>query len=230
MKTNFVAKAFVATVLSGGISIACYAADAVVSAKDIASQLLTKPKALKQVDGKWVQPDPTIDLQVPFEFNQAKLTDAGKKQLDQLAQAFLQPGLADAKFELAGHTDEVGSQDYNLKLSRDRANAVRDYLIKRHGIASVRMQAQGYGFTRLADAQNPTSAANRRVEVRHLLQGGYGSGMTAPAGVYAPPPAQGYAPAVIVPQAPVQAVAPVPSQPPLTTFPPQTGGRLVPRE
>lgn len=229
MKSTFSAQCCALLALSACLAGPAVAADGIVSSKDIASRLLTRPKALQQADGKWVQPDPTIDLQVPFEFKQSKLTEPGKKQLDQLALAFQQPGLVDARFELAGHTDQVGGQDYNLKLSQDRANAVRDYLAKRHGIAAQRMSAQGYGYTRLADPQNPTGAANRRVEVRHLLQGGYGAGTPASAGAYASPPATGYAPAVIVPQAPAPGATLVPPQP-SATFPPQTGGRLVPRE
>lgn len=227
MKTIFPRRHLVALTLASLMGTHIWAADTIVSAKDIATQLLTKPKALKQVDGKWVQPDPTIDLQVPFEFKQAKLTESGKKQLDQLAMAFQQPGLVDAKFELAGHTDQVGGQDYNLKLSLDRANAVRDYLAKRHGVASVRMTTQGYGFTRLADPQNPTAAVNRRVEVRHLMGGGYSGATPVQSTLQQGAGAAVYGPAVIVPQA---------NQPPVmpqgtNSFPPQTGGgRLVPRE
>lgn len=232
MKSSLFKQQILAVALALSFSNYCMSS-LVVSAPDIATQLLTKPKAMKQVNGKWVQPDPSIDLQVPFEFKQSKLTEDGKKQLDQLALAFQQPGLTDAKFELAGHTDKVGGHDYNLKLSRERANAVKEYLVKTHGIVAGRMITQGYGYTRLADAQDPTGAVNRRVEVRHLLQGGYGS--LAPAVGYppasaqvaAPAPAPGYAPAVIVPQQPAQLA---PAQP-AATFPPQSGGgRLVPRE
>lgn len=227
MKSTFSAQCCALLALSVCLAGPAVAAGDIVSSKDIATRLLSKPKALQQADGKWVQPDPTIDLQVPFEFKQSKLTEQGKKQLDELALAFQQPGLVDAKFELAGHTDQVGGQDYNLKLSQDRANAVRDYLAKRHGIATQRMSAQGYGYTRLADPQNPSGAVNRRVEVRHLMAAGYGSGMPVQPMVPQVNPGAGYGPAVIVPQPSQPAVIP----PVSNTFPPQTtGGRLVPRE
>lgn len=68
---------------------------------------------------------------------------------------------------IEGHTDSVGAADYNLQLSDDRANAVREALIER-GIAPERMEAIGYGESRPV-GWNQTKegrAANRRVEFR----------------------------------------------------------------
>jgi outer membrane protein OmpA-like peptidoglycan-associated protein/tetratricopeptide (TPR) repeat protein len=67
--------------------------------------------------------------------------------------------------EVGGHTDNVGSDDTNLKLSHDRAKSVRDYLAKA-GISFERMQAKGYGETQPV-AENETEdgrKANRRTE------------------------------------------------------------------
>lgn len=112
--------------------------------------------------------DPSINLQVQFTFDSAELMPQGKRQLDQLAMALNDKALAVSGFELAGHTDQVGDADYNLRLSLERANAVRAYLSEVHGIAPQRLQAIGYGFTRLLDRANPTAAVNRRVEVRRV--------------------------------------------------------------
>ena len=48
--------------------------------------------------------------------------------------------------EIAGHTDNDGNETLNLKLSQDRAESVRNYLIK-NGIAPNRLSAKGYGQT-----------------------------------------------------------------------------------
>ncbi len=75
------------------------------------------------------------------------------------------------KIEIAGHTDSVGSEMYNLRLSEARANAVRDYLIQ-HGISPDRLIAKGYGESRPI-APNTTRegrAKNRRVEFTVISQ------------------------------------------------------------
>ncbi len=73
----------------------------------------------------------------------------------------------DEKIELGGHTDNVGAAAKNLKLSLDRANAVRDYLLSK-GIDGTRVTAKGYGMTKPV-ASNKTAAGraqNRRTEVK----------------------------------------------------------------
>ncbi|MGZ4035465.1 MAG: OmpA family protein, partial [Bacteroidia bacterium] len=68
-------------------------------------------------------------------------------------------------------TDNVGNKDANQKLSEDRANSVRTYLIKK-GIAAERIVAKGYGDTQPID-DNKTEAGrqkNRRTEVRTIKE------------------------------------------------------------
>jgi len=69
--------------------------------------------------------------------------------------------------EIAGHTDSTGSSEFNLKLSKLRAESVRDWLI-RNGISSERLSTKGYGETKPV-ADNKTEegrAKNRRTEIR----------------------------------------------------------------
>jgi OOP family OmpA-OmpF porin len=68
--------------------------------------------------------------------------------------------------EVAGHTDSVGTEQYNQKLSERRANAVQDYLVSK-GIKASRLSARGYGEVQPV-ATNDTDEgrqANRRVEL-----------------------------------------------------------------
>ena len=72
-----------------------------------------------------------------------------------------------AKFSLEGHTDSDAADDFNMKLSQDRADAVVNYLVE-NGIAKDRLSATGYGETKPV-ADNKTAkgkALNRRVEVK----------------------------------------------------------------
>ncbi|UOK43300.1 MULTISPECIES: OmpA family protein [Flavobacterium] len=73
----------------------------------------------------------------------------------------------EAKFSIEGHTDSDGNDKYNLKLSEDRAAAVKNYLIE-NGIAADRLSSKGFGESKPIDS-NKTKAGkanNRRVEVK----------------------------------------------------------------
>lgn len=103
---------------------------------------------------------------VNFEFDSAKLTAGSKATLD--AAVVIMKRNADDKIEIAGHTDSVGSAEYNMGLSQQRAQAVADYLIA-NGANSSNITVKGYGESQpVADnATEAGRAANRRVELRH---------------------------------------------------------------
>lgn len=98
-----------------------------------------------------------------FETGKATLTQESYIELSK-AVALLK---ANPKMvvEVGGHTDNVGSDDANMKLSHERAKSVRDYLVKA-GIADARLQAKGYGETQpVADNETEEGRqANRRTE------------------------------------------------------------------
>jgi outer membrane protein OmpA-like peptidoglycan-associated protein len=89
--------------------------------------------------------------------------------LDALGKALKDTRLASMKFEIIGHTDARGNDGYNLDLSRRRAEAVRQYLVQFHGVASERLKAEGKGRTQLKDPNRPDDGINRRVEIRTVL-------------------------------------------------------------
>ncbi|HEX8704182.1 MAG TPA: OmpA family protein [Myxococcaceae bacterium] len=101
---------------------------------------------------------------VHFDTAKAKIQSRSFKLLDQVAKILKEhPELE--KIWIEGHTDSQGKPEKNLKLSQDRAEAVRTYLIKK-GIAPGRLVAQGFGQTRpIADNKTAKGrAANRRVD------------------------------------------------------------------
>jgi OmpA-OmpF porin, OOP family len=104
---------------------------------------------------------------VHFDSGKATLRKESYAELNELAEYLtLKPSV---KIEIAGHTDSVGDDDANLKLSQARADAVKAYLVKK-GIASSRVEAKGYGETRPVDSNETAEGRqkNRRTEV-HIL-------------------------------------------------------------
>jgi outer membrane protein OmpA-like peptidoglycan-associated protein len=109
------------------------------------------------------------DLQILFEFNSAELTQQARDRLDVLGAALASNDLRPFNFQIAGHTDAVGAPQYNLDLSRRRAEAVVDYLVTRWGIDIERLRARGFGMSRLLVPSEGANAKNRRVEVETLV-------------------------------------------------------------
>jgi outer membrane protein OmpA-like peptidoglycan-associated protein len=106
-----------------------------------------------------------LSLPVRFAFDSAEILPAARAQLDALAEGIkLLPPKSIVTVE--GHTDAVGSEAYNLELSRARAAAVRDYLVQRHGIEAARLKTVGYGQDHPLEGSSPYAAVNRRVQFR----------------------------------------------------------------
>lgn len=102
---------------------------------------------------------------VTFESNSNRLTSEGRTTLNGVAETL--KGQRGLKAEIAGHTDSLGSEAYNMVLSQRRADAVRNYLIER-GIDDGRLTAAGYGELEPVDSNDTTEGRsnNRRVEFR----------------------------------------------------------------
>lgn len=105
-----------------------------------------------------------VELDVKFDFDRAEVKPGSYEDIRNLADLMKEYGQTSTVVE--GHTDSVGTDVYNQRLSERRANAVRDVLVNQHGLDSSRIEAVGYGESRpVADnATEEGRAINRRVE------------------------------------------------------------------
>jgi len=101
---------------------------------------------------------------IAFESNSAVLTPKGRAVIDKVIPALKRS--PESVIEIGGHTDSYGDPDYNLQLSRTRAESVRQYLAD-HGVTN-RLTAVGYGASRplSQDRTRAASKKNRRIEFR----------------------------------------------------------------
>jgi len=141
------------------------ASDDVVSSDDIASAL-AQPKT-RGLRGVGVRAKARVDLHIPFQLNSSHLAPDAERQLEQLSDALSNESLAGYRFEIAGHTDASGAEDYNRRLSERRAESVKQFLINK-GVSPDRLESAGYGADELLLTDNPQHPDNRRVEIRNL--------------------------------------------------------------
>ncbi len=106
---------------------------------------------------------------VNFDFDKATIRPDGKPVLDEAVRTLQEE--SDVRVSVEGHTDSVGSDAYNMRLSKERAEAVADYLTA-GGIAHGRISTIGFGESKPV-ASNETEdgrAQNRRVEFRVIAK------------------------------------------------------------
>ena len=104
-----------------------------------------------------------------FKFGTAQLTKSAYERLDRIAE--FGAAFPDAKLEITGHTDITGTDKVNKKLSLDRAESVKKYLVKK-GIAADRILTKGQGSSEpIADNKTKEGREqNRRVEIHSLIK------------------------------------------------------------
>ncbi|WP_442112561.1 OmpA family protein [Pseudomonas sp. NUPR-001] len=132
-----------------------------------------------QVDANGCPPEPVVEevvvvkeeviviRDVHFEFDSARLTPADKERLNTIATR-LKNEAPTARLSVTGHTDSVGRDAYNQKLSEQRAQSVTDYLVESGVPRASFVSVEGAGESR-PEADNATAegrAMNRRVEIR----------------------------------------------------------------
>jgi outer membrane protein OmpA-like peptidoglycan-associated protein/Tol biopolymer transport system component len=110
--------------------------------------------------------DETIELKnIFFDYDDYSLRRESEPELDRISRFLAQN--KELKLQIEGHTDNNGTQEYNQKLSEQRAKAIKEYLVKK-GISANRLKAIGYGDSRPAYANvgEQEMSKNRRVEIR----------------------------------------------------------------
>ncbi len=136
---------------------------------DVAVVALDKEEPLRLVwtDGEEIKPEETYVLRnTQFEFDQYVLLPVSYPELDKLVMILAEKPW---RAELIGHTDDIGGDEYNLELSRNRASSVARYLVSK-GIAADRLSIYGFGKQRPVSTAKDEEARtlNRRVEVRFI--------------------------------------------------------------
>ena len=111
---------------------------------------------------------PNIDLDIQFDYNSADIRTASMPAVQALGQALSNPGLKGSVFVVAGHTDAIGGEAYNMGLSERRADTIKSYLISKFGIAGSDLVTVGYGKDKPKDANAPMDPINRRVQVVNM--------------------------------------------------------------
>lgn len=107
----------------------------------------------------------SLALPVQFSFDSHDILPAARAQLDALAEGIrLLPD--DALVAIEGHTDALGSEEYNARLSMRRALSVKRYLVAQHSIDAARLRPIGMGKYETLPGRDPLAPENRRVQFR----------------------------------------------------------------
>ena len=113
--------------------------------------------------------DDTKPILIPtdllFKFNQSDLQESAR--LSMMKLGLLIKRNQESKFIIEGHTDTIGSEEYNMTLSLKRAQSVHDWLVESLGLGEERVSVKGYGETKplVPTGDRDAQAINRRVEI-----------------------------------------------------------------
>ncbi len=159
---------FVSSLPEGSVDVAWFSHEIVsadsaqhYSSTNIVEHFTTQTRSLKRR---------TLDLDIRFKFGSDELTAESRKDLDELGRALEHPAMKKRRFELAGHTDDVGSEPYNMDLSKRRADSARDYLLERFAVDPETVRSAGYGEQRplIEGSSDEARRRNRRVVIEQL--------------------------------------------------------------
>jgi outer membrane protein OmpA-like peptidoglycan-associated protein len=126
--------------------------------------MMSKKGKVSKAD-KFEQENLTLAASIEFEFAKHFVREQYRDGLKKVADSMKEN--PKEKAIVKGHTDNIGSKAYNMRLSKVRANSVKLYLVKQFGIKRCRIAAFGYGFSKpIADNNTEEGRQkNRRVEI-----------------------------------------------------------------
>jgi len=151
--------------IGGGMAAAyCWANGTEQETVAVAETVEPEPMAEPEPEPEPVLEAVRVELDVKFDFDKATVRQDAMDDIEVLADFMKQYDQTSTTVE--GHTDAIGTDAYNQRLSSRRAEAVRDVLVDRYGIEANRLEAIGYGESRpIADNSTELGRAiNRRVE------------------------------------------------------------------
>jgi outer membrane protein OmpA-like peptidoglycan-associated protein len=147
-----------------GISASVLRRQAEASLKDPRRAARVNREPLSEQLSKLAQ----FTMAIQFDFDSARIRPESYRSVGLLADALYHPFLQGYRVLIVGHTDGKGSREYNLKLSQQRADAIREALINPFGIAPARVEAVGLGEEQLLNRAKPEAAENRRVQLINI--------------------------------------------------------------
>jgi OOP family OmpA-OmpF porin len=107
-----------------------------------------------------------VNIRIEFAFDSAALDDTQKPKLQKLCNVMKASDIN--LFRIIGHTDASGTDEYNERLSRLRAEEVQRFFVNECGVEAARLEAVGLGERFLLENSDPDSDQNRRVEFQAL--------------------------------------------------------------
>ncbi|MEP7243429.1 MAG: OmpA family protein [Gammaproteobacteria bacterium] len=137
-------------------------------ASDAEPGALPKTRGIRKVSGQSAPGASTLALRIQFERDSANIPPAAHSQLDSVAQG-IRALSGEPRILIEGHTDNSGSPDHNDRLSTQRAETIRTYLIE-HGVRAGWLTARGAGSRQPLTEEQANAAINRRVEFKRINQ------------------------------------------------------------
>lgn len=150
-----------------GLSIAPVSDGAAVPPAPQASDTTTIARQdAATMDFQTLPPEEQVNINIAFDFDSAALRDDQKPKLATLCNVMSKIDVE--VFRILGHTDSAGSEEYNQRLSKLRAEEVKRFLVSDCGISPTRLEAVGVGESAPILPDNPRADENRRVEFQVL--------------------------------------------------------------
>ena len=123
------------------------------------------PASVPAALAKQAEPPTSLAVAVTFANDSAALMPEAAASLDAIADGMRLAGY-DRVYVIEGHTSRPGSWAHNMKLSAERAQSVKRYLVQRRGIPAAALRTVGLGPRALLNPRDPAAAENRRVQFR----------------------------------------------------------------